>query len=211
MGAASERRVPRRQIQPEPQRLRQRIRQIGRQALQRVVHETPLHLRRDAAGSSRRPARCGRCESSRASSSSRISYCGLVSCRPPWPRISTGPNSTTCCPRAKTSRRNGWFSQVARSAPLASLDERLEDLEAGPPRRAQPAAQDASGDRRGLSRLERGDRLQAAAVFVAERKAVQQIFDGMQARARQIGRAPRADALQVLQRRGEEVVGQTES
>ncbi len=46
----------------------------------------------------------------------------------------------------------------------------------------------------------------AAAVFVAERKAVQQVFDGVQAGAREIGRAPRADALQVLERRGEEVV-----
>ena len=45
--------------------LRQRIRQVGRQPLQRVVHEPALHLRRDACRSSRRPARCGRCESSR--------------------------------------------------------------------------------------------------------------------------------------------------
>ena len=42
-----------------------------------------------------------------ASSSSSTSYCGLVSCKPPLPRISIGPKSTTCWPGEKTSRRKG--------------------------------------------------------------------------------------------------------
>ena len=83
----------------------------------------------------------------------------------------------------------------------AVVDRRLEDLEPGAPRRAQAADQHAAGDGGGLSRFQRRDRLQAAAIFVAERKSVEQIFDGDQAGVLEIGGAARSDAFQELQRR----------
>jgi len=86
-----------------------------------------------------------------------------------------------------------------------AADERLEDLEARAPRRAKAAALDASGDRRGLAWLERGDRLEAAAVFVADRESIQEIFDREQADALEIRRAARADPLQELERRREQI------
>ena len=58
-----------------------------------------------------------------------------------------------------------------------------------------------------LSGLERCDGLEAAAVFVADRKPVQEIFDGVQPGVLEIGGAPRSDALQILQRRREHLVG----
>ena len=101
----------------------------------------------------------------------------------------------------KTSRRNGWFSHAARSDAAAVVDQRFEDLEPGPPRRAQAAAEHAAGDRRGLARLQRRDRLKAAAIFVAERKAVEEIFDGDEAGVLEIGGAAGTDAFQELQGR----------
>ena len=48
--------------------------------------------------------------------------------------------------------------------------------------------------------LQRRDGLEAAAILVADGKAIEQIFDRGEADALQIGGAPRPDALQVLQR-----------
>ena len=50
---------------------------------------------------------------------------------------------------------------------------------------------------------QRGDRLHAAAVLVAERQPVEQIFDGDEAGALEVGGLARTDAFQELERRGE--------
>ena len=60
--------------------------------------------------------------------------------------------------------------------------------------------QHLAGDRRHLVGLELGDWLQAIAIFVAERKAEQQIFDRVKTGSRQIRDAAGADALHVLER-----------
>src|SRR4029077_17847628 len=86
-------------------------------------------------------------------------------------------------------------------------DRRLEDLEPGPACRSESAREHAAGDRRRSARFERGDRLQASAIFVAERETVQQIFDGDEAGALEIGGAAGTDALQELQGRREHLVG----
>ena len=58
-----------------------------------------------------------------------------------------------------------------------------------------------------LPGLQRGNRLQAAAILVADRKAVQQILDGGQSGAREIGGTAGPDALQKLQRRRQRIHG----
>ena len=88
--------------------------------------------------------------------------------------------------------------------PAAVVDRRFEDFEAGTPRRSKAASQNPSADRRRLTGFERRDRLQAAAIFVSDGKAIQEIFDRLEAGALEIGRAARSDALQILQRRREE-------
>ena len=45
-----------------------------------------------------------------------------------------------------------------------------------------------------------------AAILVAQRKAIQQVFDGVQPGVREVRRPPRPDALQELERSGEEFV-----
>ena len=53
------------------------------------------------------------------------------------------------------------------------------------------------------------DRLEVSAVLVAGRKAVQQIFDGVEPGALEIRGAARADAFQVLERSLERITGQS--
>ena len=45
------------------------------------------------------------------------------------------------------------------------------------------------------------DGVEGAAIFVADRKSVEQVFDRVQAHSLEVGRAPRPDALEELQRR----------
>ena len=99
------------------------------------------------------------------------------------------------------SLRNGWLNQTARSEPVPSRSEHLEDLEARAPRRTDAAADDFASDGGGVARPQRRDRLETAAIFVADRKAIEEVFDRGEADALQIGGAPRSDSLQVLQRR----------
>src|SRR5205085_2773060 len=77
----------------------------------------------------------------------------------------------------------------------AVADERLKNLEAATPGRAQPAALDAAGNRHVLTRGEIGDGLKMAAIFIPKRKAVQEIFDGGEADPLKIGRASWSDAF----------------
>ena len=81
--------------------------------------------------------------------------------------------------------------------------EQLEDLEPRAPRRPDAAADHVADDGGGRAGTQRGDRLEAAAILVADREAIQQVFDGLQPDPLQVGGAPRADALQELQRRVE--------
>ncbi len=79
--------------------------------------------------------------------------------------------------------------------------DQLEDLEARPARRADSAADDLADDRGRDARTKRRDRLECAAVFVADRESIEEILDGVEADALEIGGAPRADAFEELQRR----------
>ena len=76
----------------------------------------------------------------------------------------------------------------------------LEDLEPRTPRRPQAAADHFPDDRRRHARAQRGDRLERAAVLVADRKPVKQILDGGEADALEVGGAARADPLHELER-----------
>ncbi len=83
----------------------------------------------------------------------------------------------------------------------AIADDQLEDLEARPARRANAAADDFAEDRGRDARPQRGDGLERAAIFVADRKSVEQVFDRVQADPLEIRRAPRTDPFEELQRR----------
>ena len=85
--------------------------------------------------------------------------------------------------------------------PGAIAQQQLEDLEAGPSRRPDAAADDLADDGGGLAGAQRGDGLEVAAILVANRKAVEKVFDGVETDTFEIGGAPRADTFQVLQRR----------
>ena len=61
-----------------------------------------------------------------------------------------------------------------------------------------------------LPRTQRGNRLHAAAVFVAEGEAVKKILDGDQAGALEIGGLARADPLQELKRGGKNVIAHSQ-
>ncbi len=99
------------------------------------------------------------------------------------------------------------MSHVTRKPAARILHQRFENLEPRTSRRTETAVHDSRDQRRVLPRLQRGDRLEAAAIFVADGKAIQQILDGHEAGVREIGGAARADAFQKLQRRRERVGG----
>jgi hypothetical protein len=83
----------------------------------------------------------------------------------------------------------------------AIADDELEDLEPRAAGRPDAAADDFTGDRRRDAGAQFGNGLEGGAILVPNRKAVEQVFDGVQADAFEIGSAARADALEILQRR----------
>ena len=85
-------------------------------------------------------------------------------------------------------------------------DDRVEDLEAAPARDREVRALDLAEHRRPHPRAKRCDRLHVAAVFVAERKPVEEILDGDEAGAFEVRGFPRTYALQKLKRGVEDVV-----
>ncbi len=80
----------------------------------------------------------------------------------------------------------------------AVADERLENLETRPAGGAHPAALHPAADGHLLAGFEGRDRLQMTAIFIAQRKPVEEVFDGGQADALEICRAPRSNAFQKL-------------
>ncbi len=88
------------------------------------------------------------------------------------------------------------------------LHQRREQLEAGPARAGQAAVQHFPQHGRRQAGLEAADRLEAAAVLVAARKAEQQVLDRSQPGLLEVGGAARADALDELERELEGIVGQ---
>ena len=135
-----------------------------------------------------------------------ISNSGSVICSPRDPQISTLPNSTMRCCDLMTSLRNAWFGHTAWICPLVVLHERREQPEARPARVREAGVQHVAADRRGHARPQRDDRLHAAAILVAARKAKQQVFDGVEAGLLEIRGLARTDALQELQGHLQDVV-----
>ena len=85
--------------------------------------------------------------------------------------------------------------------PLSSRTRSSKIGEAGTARALQLGADHFADDRGVAARFQRGDRLRAAAIFVADGKSKQQIFEGDEAGLREVGGAARADAVQVRERR----------
>ena len=135
-------------------------------------------------------------------SSETSSYSGFMKCRPVESSL-TSPKMTTCRCGLRMSARNAWFIHVQRMAPLASPTTAWKILK---PRRrvtARLRALDLAEHRRLVARTQRGDRLHPAAVLVAERQPIQQVFDGDEAGAFEVRGLARTDALQELERRRE--------
>ena len=200
-----ERRMARRQLQADPQLLREMIGSFRRQPLQHVVHQAPLNLRRDAAGllvDGHDPAgvnrlpffvvedfvlRVGELQAgARARIDDAVEH-----------DVLTGHEDVAQKRLVQPDRAH---------RPALVGDERLENLEAGPAGGAQAAAENPAGDRRRASGPERCDGLEAAAVLVPDGKPIQQIFDGAQSGVLEVRRPPGSDALEELQRRREQFV-----
>ena len=87
----------------------------------------------------------------------------------------------------------------------AVADQHLENLEAGPARGPDAGTDDLGEHRRHHARTQRGDGPERAAVLVADGESVQQVFDGGEPDALQIGGTPWSNTFQVLKRRRERV------
>ena len=97
------------------------------------------------------------------------------------------------------------MSHAARKNAAGIAHEYFENLEAWASRRAESQADDLTRDRYGFTWTDRCQGLQPTAVFVTDRKAREEIFDGEKPRAPEIRSAARTDALEVLQGHLEDV------
>ena len=89
-----------------------------------------------------------------------------------------------------------WLIEPDGAQPAGLVaHHQLEDLESRPPRRTNAAADDLAEHRRRDARPQLRNRLERAAIFVADRKPVKKVFDGVQAHALEVGSAPRPDSL----------------
>ena len=188
---------------------RQRIGEIRSEALQDVVDETPLHLRRD-------PARLlvDRHDASRVDRLAlafliveklvlRVGQLQAARCDARRPRRRA--------PRAgPPSGRRGGTAGSARSRecwPVGSPTSASKILKPGrrvdrtPELRIRPVMDAARpGEATAIG-------CEPASVLVAQGKAVEQVFDGVKTALREIGRPPWSDALQILERGREQRIG----
>ena len=197
--------VSRGQAQPQTERIGQIVVQIGGQTLKRVMHQPALNLRGDPAGLF-----------VHGHDAARMNRLGILFVEDLVLRIRELESAVS--PHLGETEQHDALTpgeDVAQERlvqprrpqrPAWIADERLEDLEPRTPGRAEAAAQDAPRHGRGLTRLERRNRLQMTAILVAKREPVQQIFNRGQAGVSEIGRAPGTDALEELQWRREDVV-----
>ncbi len=201
-----QRRVPRRQSETDADVFRQMVGELCGELLQRLVDEPPLHLRRDAArllvhgddpaGVNRLPflivqnlvLRIRQLQTRGAAHFDRpVQHDRLPAHEDVLQERLIEPHD---------SQRSG-----------AVVDDRFEDLEAGTAGGAKTAGEQTAGDRRGLPRFQRRDRLEVTAIFVTGRKPVKQIFDRDEAGMLEVRGTPGADAFQELQRRRKHIVG----
>ena len=95
------------------------------------------------------------------------------------------------------------MNQTARSAPVASRTSISKILKRGRRVGRMPQLMTSPTTDAVSARPERGDGLEGAAILVADRETIKQVFDRGEADALEIGGAPWADALQELERRVE--------
>ena len=131
-----------------------------------------------------------------------------MSCSPRLPQYSARPNSTTRRWGLITSLRNAWFGHTTLTWPEASCTSAVKSLKPGRRVPVRPQCSTSPEHGRRQAGLEAADRLEAAAVLVAARKAEQQVLDRPQSGLLEVGGAARADALDELERKLEGIVGQ---
>ena len=201
------------QLLPDAHLSGQRIGHVRRQLRERLVHNRPLHLRRerpgflvdgdDAAGvqgilfSLRRGV-------PRVFVAFRLQDFVLrVEQLQPVRRELELSEEDDALMRSKHVTEERLVEEDGAQGPGAIAHEHLENLEARSPGRADAAGHHLPHDGRGGAGPQRGDRLKRAAVLVAGREPVEQIFDRVEADALQIGGTSRADPLEELERRVE--------
>ena len=199
-----------RKPEARPDTGRQRIVEVRREPQQRVRDQPPLHLRRDRSRAlvhGNDPARVQRI-------GFRVGRVGLDQLEVGVGELQAGvgiplqravEHDVIARVELILQERGVEPRDADRAARVA--DERLEDPEAGPPRRAEPALHDLTADRDGLPFLHGSHGPQVAAVLVTQGKPVEEVFDRVQAGTRKICRFARTHTLQVLQRRLEYLAG----
>ena len=104
-------------------------------------------------------------------------------------------------PRVTTFAMNGWFSQTALIAPLPSRMTASNSLNPARLVRRMPHETTVPADRGRFPRGHCRDLAEPRSILVAERESREQIARGAQPDLREVGRPPRADALERLERR----------
>src|SRR5262249_44138475 len=160
-------------------------------ALKGIEHDLPLELRRDAAG-----PLVNRHDPSRMD---RLALLGVedlvlrIGHRQPsaFPQLDDTEEDNVLASHEHVAKKR-LIQPYNADRPARVGHERLEDLEAWPSGRTQRAADDFHRDRDVLTGLERRDVAQAAAIFVADRKTVKEVFDGLKPGALEVRSAPRS-------------------
>ncbi len=127
-----------------------------------------------------------------------------MKCRPVESSF-TSPKITTCrCARKHVGEKRLVHPRAADGAARVA-DDGVKNLEAAPARDREIGGLDLAEHRRLGAGPQRGNRLHAAAVLVAERQSVQQIFDDDEAGAFEVRGLPRTHAFQKLERCREKI------
>src|SRR5213076_2872076 len=134
-----------------------------------------------------------------SSSAPRISISGwMMRLGPPPSGGSTRPCTTSRCPSRRRRLKYGiWWNQTRRRSPSPSRSTTSRT------RRPRRPARALAHRRRLLADVELAERAERAPVLVAEWQVVEEVLDGREAEARQLGGALRADAAHRLRGLGE--------
>jgi hypothetical protein len=213
------------QVLADAHRGRQRIGQLRRHRLQRLVHERALHLRRELARllvHRHDPPGVDRAAVERVT----IAFAPFVRSFDPIPLFDAFhqfvlrtlhlepvrgelelAEQDHALVRMEDVVEEGLVEPDGAQAPRPIADEHLEDPEPRPPRRPDAAAENLAEHRRRHAGTQLRDRLEMAAVLVARREPVKEILDRRQPRAPEIRRPPRPHAFQKLERTLQRVHG----
>ena len=211
----TERRTPVDEVMPRPESGRKRIRQDVGQLRQRMVHEDALHFGRDGPGLL--------VDWNNSTGVERVVIAQLVQrnvagigllgsglwqdfvlrvlkLQPVGAQLELAVEDDALVRLEDVVEKRLVEPDGPKSAGTIA-DDQLEDLETRAPRRPNAAPHDLADDRSGDTGTKRSDCLECPAVLIADREAIEQVFNRAQTHPFEIGGAPGPDPLEVLQRR----------